>query len=208
MKSQKAVKKDALGIVGGSKGGDMALLLATVFDDFKAIVAWVPSSFVWQGISHDIMNIRSSWTLGGKALPFITGEFTSDDLARYEKGEYDSMLDYHFKALEKADAKVKEQATIPVERIKAPILLVTGTDDQTWPSSLFSDSIMQRLEKYRHPYEFKHIRYEGAGHMVFLPYFITGQNRYMNGGNPKDDALGSVISWEETIVFFKRHLGR
>jgi len=50
------------------------------------------------------------------------------------------------------------------------------------------------------------LQYEGAEHMVFLPYFITGQNRYMNGGNPKDDALGSVVSWEETIAFLHRHL--
>ena len=206
MKNQKMVKKNALGVVGGSKGGEMALLLGTVYDDFKAIVAWVPSGYVWQGISHDIMNIRSSWTLGGKAVPFIAGEFTMEDLARYKKGEYDSMLDYHFRAMKKADESVLEKATIPVEKIKAPILLVSGTDDQTWPSSLFSDSIIQRLEKNRHPYEFKHIRYEGAGHMIFLPYFITGQNRYMNGGNPKDDALGSVVSWEETIAFLHRHL--
>jgi dienelactone hydrolase len=108
--------------------------------------------------------------------------------------------------MKKADESVLEKATIPVEKIKAPILLVSGTDDQTWPSSLFSDSIIQRLGKNRHPYEFKHIRYEGAGHMIFLPYFITGQNRYMNGGNPKDDALGSVVSWEETIAFLHRHL--
>lgn len=208
MKNRNMVRKNALGVVGGSKGGELALLLGTVYDDFDAIVAWVPSCYTWQGISYDIMNIRSSWTLGGKALPFIAGDFTMEDLARYEKGEYDSMLDYHFKALEYADATTIEQATIPVEKIKAPILLVSGTDDQTWPSSIFSDAIMQRLEKNHYPYEFKHIRYEGAGHMVFLPYFITGQNRYMNGGNPKDDALGSVVSWEATIAFFKKHLGR
>lgn len=208
MKSQEIVQKDLLGLVGGSKGAEMALLLGTVYDDFKAIVAWVPSGFVWQGISYDITNIKSSWTLGGRGIPFLTGEFTIEDLARWEKGEYDSMLDYHFKALEKAGETVKTQAAIPVEKIEAPILLVSGTDDQTWPSTHFSDLIMQRLTKNRYPYEFKHVQYEGAGHMIFLPYFITGQNKYMNGGNPRDDALGSVISWQETIAFLHRHLDR
>ncbi len=206
MKNQKMVKKESLGVVGGSKGGELALLLGTVYNDFTAIVAWVPSGYVWQGISYDLTNVRSSWTHGGKSVSFIAGEFTMEDLARYEKGELDSMLDYHFKALDQADETVKKQAAIPVEKIKAPILLVSGTDDQTWPSSLFSDAIMQRLKKYRHPYEFKHIRYEGAGHMIFLPYFITANNRYMNGGNPKDDALGSAVSWKETIAFLHRNL--
>ena len=184
----------------------MTLLLGTVFDDFKAIVAWVPSGYVWQGISYDLTNIKSSWTLRGKGIPYIAGEFTTEDLARYEKGAMDSMLDYHFKALDQADEATRENATIPVETIEAPILLVSGTDDQTWPSSMFSDAIMHRLEKNRHPYEHKHIRYDGAGHMIFLPYLITGQNRYMNGGNPKDDAMGSIISWQETIAFLRRHL--
>lgn len=206
MKGQKMVKKDRLGVVGGSKGAEMALLFGTVYDDFKAIVAWVPSGYVWQGISHDLTNIKSSWTLGGKGIPYIAGEFTVEDLARYKKGEMDSMLDYHFNALNQADEAAREKATIPVERIEAPILLVSGTDDQTWPSSWFSDAVMQRLEKNRHPFEYKHIRYEGAGHMIFLPYLITGQNRYMNGGNPKDDALGSIVSWQETIAFLQRHL--
>jgi len=208
MKNQKTVKSDSLGVVGGSRGGELAMLLGAIYNDFDAIVAWVPSSIVWQGISYDIMNVRSSWTLEEKPVPYIAGEFTMEDLARYEKGEYDSMLDYHYKALEAADKGAKELATIPVEKIRAPILLVSGTDDQTWPSSFFSDSIMARLEQLGHPYEFKHVRYDGAGHMVFLPYLITGQNRYMNGGNPKDDALGSVVSWEETIAFLKRHLSR
>ena len=208
MNNQKMVKKDGLGVVGGSRGGELALLLGTVYNDFKAIVSWVPSGFVWQGISYDIMNIRSSWTLEGIPVPYLAGEFTMEDLARYEKGEYDSMLDYHYKALDEADEAVKQQAAIPVEKIKAPILLVSGTDDQTWPSSHFSDLIKQRLEENRHPYEFKHVQYEGAGHMIFLPYFITGQNRYMNGGNPKDDALGSLVSWQETITFLHRHLDR
>ncbi len=206
MKNQKMVKKERLGVVGGSKGGELALLLGTVYNDFKAIVAWVPSGYVWQGISYDLTNIKSSWTLAGKGFPYIAGEFTMEDLARYEKGELDSMLDYHFNALDQSDEAAIEQATIPVEKIKAPILLVSGTDDQTWPSSLFSDAIMQRLEEHCYPYEYKHIRYEGAGHMIFLPYFITANNRYMNGGNPKDDALGSVASWQETIAFLHRNL--
>jgi len=207
IKAQKAVKADCLGLVGGSKGAELALLFSTFRNDIKAIVAWVPSGYIWQGISHDMKPV-SSWSHNGQGLPFIRGIVTPEDIAKYEKGELDSVRQFHTLGLEQADPVAIEQATIPVEKIKAPILLVSGTDDQTWPSAEFSDTIMERLEKYHHGYEHKHIRYEGAGHMVFLPYLITGQNRFMNGGNARDDAHGSLISWTETIAFLHRHLDR
>jgi dienelactone hydrolase len=205
MKTQKGIKSDSLGVVGGSKGAELALLLGSICDDFKAIVAWVPSGYVWQGISQN-MRLASSWSRNGQGLPYMSGVLTPEDIAKYRKGEMDSVRQFYALGLEQADPVKIEQATIPVEKIKAPILLVSGTDDQTWPSAEFSEAIMQRLEKYSHAYEHKHIRCEGAGHMVFLPYFISGQNRYMNGGNAKDDAHGSLISWTKTMAFLHRHL--
>jgi dienelactone hydrolase len=207
IKTQDSIKSDSLGIVGGSKGAELALLLGSTCDDFRAVVAWVPSGYIWQGISRNMM-LASSWSRNGQGLPYITGVLTPEDIAKYRKGEMDSVRQFYALGLEQADPAKIEQATIPVEKIKAPILLVSGTDDQTWPSAEFSDAIMQRLEKSSHAYERKHIRCEGAGHMVFLPYFITGQNRYMNGGNARDDAHGSLISWTETLSFLHRHLDR
>ena len=205
IKAQKAVKGDSLGLVGGSKGGELALLFSALHNDARAVVAWVPSGYIWQGISHD-MKLVSSWSYNGQGLPFIRAVVTPEDIAKYEKGELDSVRQFYTLGLEQADPKTIEQATIQVEKIEAPILLVSGTDDQTWPSAEFSDAIMERLEKHGHLYEHKHIRYEGAGHMLFMPYFITGQNRFMNGGNPRDDAHGSLLSWTETIAFLHRHL--
>lgn len=207
MKTQKTIKAGCLGIVGGSKGAELALLLGATCNDYRAVVAWVPSGYIWQGISQN-MRLASSWSRKGQGLPYITGVLTPEDIAKYRKGEMDSIRQFYALGLEQADPLKIEQATIQVEKIKAPILLVSGTDDQTWPSAEFSDAIMQRLEKYSHAYEDKHIRCEGAGHMVFLPYFITGHNRFMNGGNARDDAHGSLISWTETMAFLHRHLNR
>jgi len=207
MKGRKEVKSDAIGLVGGSKGGELALLLASTLDDIKAVVAWVPSGYVWQGISYD-MKPASSWSKNGKGMPYIKGIVTPEDIAKYEKGEVDSVRSFYSLGLERADPETIRQAVIPVEKIKAPILLVSGTDDQTWPSTGFSKAIMQRLKKYKHPYEYKHVCCENGGHQVFLPYLVTGQNRSMKGGTTKDEAHGSLISWEETFAFLNRHLGR
>jgi len=207
MKAQKAIKPDCLGLVGGSKGGELVLLLGATYDDFKAVVAWVPSGYIWQGVSRT-MKLASSWSLNGKGLPYIPGVVTPEDIAKYEKGEIDSVRPFYALGLEQADPATIEKATIPVEKIKAPILLVSGTGDKTWPAAEFSDAVMQRLEKFGHPYEHKHVRIEGGGHMVFLPYFVNGPNRSMKGGNVRDEARGSLISWTETLAFLHRHLDR
>jgi hypothetical protein len=125
-----------------------------------------------------------------------------------KNAEVDSIRQFYALGFEQADPAAIEKAAIPVERIKAPILLVSGTDDQTWPSAEFSDRIMGRLGKFNHPYEYKHVRCEYGGHQVFLPYFITGPKRSMKGGNVREEVRGSLVSWTETIAFLRRHLDR
>ncbi len=202
MKRQKSVRAELLAVVGGSKGGELALLLGATYHDIKAVVAWVPSSIIWKGISQQ--RSGSSWSLDGKGLPCIPWTFTQEDAIKWEKGELLSFR--HLYALDKIDPAAIDKATIQVEKIEGPVLLVSGTDDQTWPSSDFCDMVMQRLEKIKHPYEYKHLKYEGAGHKVFLPYLITGGSRSFIGGTPKANAHGGMNSWAETLAFLHRHL--
>jgi dienelactone hydrolase len=58
---------------------------------------------------------------------------------------------------------------IPVEKTQGPILLVSGTDDRMWPSSALADIAMRRLETHHHPYPFRHLKYQGAGHQIRVP---------------------------------------
>ena len=100
---------------------------------------------------------------------------------------------------------------IPVENINGPVLLVSGTDDQMWPSDVFSDRIMARLEEHGHPFERRHLKVQGGGHLVFLPIFMTGANReavpFMFGGTAKADAHGAVEFWGVMLDFLHENLG-
>ena len=51
------------------------------------------------------------------------------------------------------------RATIPVERINGPVLLISGEDDQMWPSRTLAEIAMERLRAHRHPYPDEHIAY-------------------------------------------------
>jgi pimeloyl-ACP methyl ester carboxylesterase len=63
VKSQPEVAQARIGVCGMSRGGELALLLASKYPEFKAVVAYVPSGTVWCGvppIGH------SAWSYQGR----------------------------------------------------------------------------------------------------------------------------------------------
>ena len=215
MKAQPKVNAERLGLVGGSKGGELALLVASRSRDVRAVVALTPAAHMWEGhtmrfFSPDYQPV-SSWSLGGRPLPYIPFKVSPEEKAVYQKGELASFVPFFRDGLAQADPAMIENATIPVERIQAAILLVSGTDDQIWPAGEFCAAIMARLKKAGFPFEVKHVSIEKGGHSSCLPFLVTA-NRGMlidgdpSGGSPQADARGGYRSWSETLAFLHRHL--
>ena len=59
---------------------------------------------------------------------------------------------------------VKAAARIPVERIRGPVLLLSGSDDGFWPSARFARKVQQTLQAHGHRWPVEHLVGEGAGH--------------------------------------------
>lgn len=156
-----------------------------------------PSEWLAQG------QVVSAWSRAGKGLPFAAFMVSAEDMDRIAKGQLTSTR--HMADMKKIDPAVLERARIPVERITGPVLLISGSDDQPGPSDESARMVIERLARYKHPYEYKHVDYAGAGHLVFLPQMITGNRRFMNGGHAKADAHGGVAAWAETLDFLRRH---
>ena len=204
IKNQKIVKPGKIGLVGGSRGGELALLLGSMFDEFKVIVCWVPAAHLWQG--EEYTKLVPSWTFKGKPLPYLGELMSKEELNKLYSGQITSYREYFLSSLKNLDRSLISKATIKVENIKAPILLISGKDDQTWPSTEFSDMIMKRLKKHNFRYDSKHIAAENAGHMVFLPDFITATYRHFNGGSRESELHQSIRSWKETVMFLHKYL--
>ncbi len=212
MKEQRMIRPGRIGLVGGSKGGELALLLASRYDDFQAVVAWTPAAHVWEGLSQAYFAKdyvpRSSWSFGGRPLPFVEFKSTPKDKEKELAGDLTSFIALHKRAMRENAADVLEKAAIPVEKIRAPILLITGTEDQTWPADDFCRAIVDRLEKARFPYDIRHVSHPGAGHGSFLPYLITAGTAPINGGEDRANAAAGFDSWKQTLAFLKKHLER
>lgn len=217
MKSHPKVKAGGLGVMGGSKGGEAALLAASRNNGFRAVVALTPAAHMWEGhtmrfFSPDYKPV-SSWSLGGKPLPYIPFKVSPAEKELEQKGELASFVKFFREGLAEAAPKTVEKAAIPVERIAGPILLISGTDDRIWPSEEFCGAIVARLKKSRFPYEVKHLSIENGGHSSCLPFLVTANRGLLidgdpSGGSPQADARGGYQSWAETIAFLHRHLDR
>jgi dienelactone hydrolase len=215
MRAQPWLRDHFLAVWGASRGGELALLLGATFPEINAVVAWVPSGVVFWALGlaepGDIRP-RAAWTFRGKPLPFLQENNTSGDpLPVAEPGRPVAYSPFYRSQLR--DARAVERATIPVEKTRGPILLVSGIDDQMWPSSELADIAVRRLEAHWHPYPFRHLTYPGAGHTIIVPYWpltvrsislrVQGLAGYLlsQGGTPKADAEAGVDAWQNTLEF-------
>lgn len=203
MKTRPAVQKTKLGLVGHSKGGECALLLASIYNEFSVVVGLVPSAYVWKGVTP---LVKSSWTLSGKALPFISTIETEAEVQQLIRGEATSIRKWYADGLAAARPDLINEATIPVEKIRAPLFLVSDRDDRTWPSSEFCETIIRRLKGNNFGHEVKHIRGENAGHQVYWPSYIPGNEPGIEGGNPRDKVKWSLIAWKGMLSFLHKYL--
>lgn len=146
-------------LLGVSKGAELALVQASRIDRFNAIVAISPSSVVWQSINQqNYLSVKSSWTLDGEPVPFVP--------YCYDRG-YISIFDFYDCALDKP---MEDDAFIKVERMNAPVLLLSGGDDKLWPAERMALMLVERFASHSYPHTVYQINYPKAGHWLLAPY--------------------------------------
>ncbi|MBI5284865.1 MAG: acyl-CoA thioesterase/BAAT N-terminal domain-containing protein [Chloroflexi bacterium] len=228
LQAQEGVASDRLAVMGGSRGGELALLLGATFPQIKAVVGVSPIGVMIPGFRRGfvglvgmVMRRPPGWTYRGAPLPCWVPF----------KLSFSSIVSYVWKTLARApialtpfwleamkDKDALERAAIPAERINGPVLLLSGQDDQFCPSGPLSEVAMERLAGQKHPYPYEHVSYPGAGHVFGLPPYLpatltkarhpqTGAV-YLTGGNPKDNAFAAVDSWARILRFLEESFGR
>lgn len=211
------VRGDRLGVIGGSRGGEVALLLGATFPSIRAVVSVVGSGVITQGIGEGALleklnNALPAWTIRGQPLPFLPNVVTPPLHEQVRAGEPVELALAFLPGLE--DSAALAAATIPVERIQGAALLISAGDDRMWPSQALSEVAMERFAKHRHPYPFRHLTYPQAGHMIAPPPYgpstqsiVPGPGvMFRTGGTPQANAEARADAWRQTLQFFADHL--
>lgn len=206
LKARPDVAKGWLGMHGTSKGGELALLAATYFEDIKAVVSLSGPPVVCCGIVPwtEHKELPPAWTYQGKAIPYARPDNSVEVSKRCrtmrQAGENPLRIWYDYLT---SDPEIMEQATIPVEKINGSILLISGTDDACFDSVRLNERAIERLRQYNFKNEYSHLVYEDTGHEVGIPFIPISASPF-TGGNKYDIAQASMDSWQKTIEFFWR----
>lgn len=207
-----SVAAEHIGVAGLSRGGELALLLGATYARISAVVAWVPSGIVGPAFPS---SGHGAWTLAGQEIPFAStlsyeewDEALASGLAR--EGSFDWIL------LPLQNAEYAAKATIPVERIQGPVLMVSGQDDGMWPSGELTGFAVRRFEKMGFAHRVEHLSYPGAGHSIIWPnapttmlkskHSVSGEDVDM-GGTPEGTAHARQDAWPRVLAFLKNALG-
>lgn len=200
LKSRAEVDAARIGIIGTSKGGEAALIVAARHPDISAVVANVPSSVSWQGINwaRDGRVPEASWSLAGEAVPALPYGAWDNALGIY--GLYSNGL--------KAVADYPD-TVIRAEDIMGRILLICGEQDTLWPSCEMSRQVQARVAAAGGR-EVRLLAYDNAGHEASgLPiedFDAVTADLGSLGGTPEGNQAARVDSWPRVVAFFRETL--
>lgn len=189
--------QEPVAVVGVSKGGELALLVASHNPEIAAVIAAVPSNVVWAGIDRSGGAVGASWTLEGQALPHVPYDFSQG---------FTGIFNLYRDSL----AKASPDTEIPVERIAGPILLISGQADTMWPSTEMSNRVEARLAAHGFAHSVEHLAYVDAGHAVFGPPVAADnpgiQNATFVGGTVEGLVAARADEWPRVLAFLRASL--
>jgi dienelactone hydrolase len=209
LQHQNGVDPEKTGIMGGSRGGELALLLGATYPEIKCVIGYAPSIYRCPGAEGP------AWILNDNPLPFISSSGDEQVMAEIQKsiasGEATSFLPMFSSIIN--DPGAIKGTEIPIENINGNILLISGQDDQLWPSSIMSEIAIERLTKEGFEFKYKHLSYPNAGHMIGTPYKPTTISEAAHpvngilmklGGTAKGKAYASKDSWQQIMEFLEK----
>jgi len=209
---------DFVAVSGQSRGGELVLLLGATFPEkVSAVLAYVPSALVHSGqnaCEPAIGREGPTWLLKGHAL---THQWENNRHASWAPFDQGPPPHRHALAMLTAlqDKEAVARARIQVEKIQAPVLLFSATDDGSWPSSVYAKMVSDKLAEVAHPHAVEWHDYQDAGHAILFPYVPTTQTSYAHpvskristgGGKPDANAHADHHAWQHAQQFLRNAL--
>lgn len=186
-----------VGIIGRSKGGDIALSLAAFVPNIEAVVCINGcSANVAFPLYHKKRQVLSVIAFDySKAIPTASG-------ARMTKHCMTNPL-----------ADKNKSSLVPVERAEGRFLFVASEGDLSWDSQGFMENMVERLRQHG-KHNFESVAYTGAGHLLEPPYGPLCVSSFHGvlgytvlwGGESKAHIVAEVHCWKMIQDFLRSQL--
>jgi dienelactone hydrolase len=219
LRDQPEVSDAGIGVIGSSKGAELALLAAALLPEpITAVVAYAPSAVAFAGIAiAGAGRRRSSWSFRGAPVPFVP----------YARGVRPSLglrglslAPIYRAAL--GNAAGVAAAAIPIERSNASLLLISGDRDRMWPSSTMAGMLATRLAEVGKSDRVRQVRFSDAGHS-FMPWAPDIRSEFVGrvfngfrlagcggvfdlGGQPQANRNALREAWPQVTAFLAQSI--
>lgn len=208
------VDPNRIGIVGISQGSALALLAAARDKRIKTVAVVSPTAYVWFSPAFDGQPDRSSWSENAGQLTYIPPDQSQEMVLSkvYDAGGTYAFRDLYDASLAAAKPALVAQATIPVERIAAPLLCVAGADDREWNSAGACATIAARRRDAHAGAADRVLIEPGVGHIPALSghapddVMPAGKLRMRMGGNLAANTRGQGDALAAIQTFFAKTL--
>lgn len=215
-----APRNGFIAVSGHSRGGELSLLLGSRFTErVSAVIGYVPSDLVHgtlrAGAPHQPRD-ATVWTWRGQGL---SNAWRDNPAADWWSFDHPPSADEPirqapaFDSIERHSSSVAA-ARIAVERIRGPVMLISGGDDGFWPSRRYCRRILDALS--RHPWPVEHYGHPEAGHAIGLPWLPTTELArphpvagvtLSGGGTAPANAEANDESWQRVLGFLAAAVG-
>jgi dienelactone hydrolase len=193
---------ERIGLFGGSKGSEFALIAASKYPWIKSVVAYTPSDLVWEGWGLETVEAegtRSSFSFEGKPLAFMPYKGFSEGLMAGGKADLRAIHENG-----RADHADKEAgARIAVEQYKGALMLIAGDQDKLWNAGRMARNVMKSRKAARLPTEL--LVYSDAGHDL-AGGSTEPRDDPRGGGSAEANARARGDAWPKVVAFLKRTL--
>ena len=158
-------------IVGTSRGTEAAQLTAAHLPQgIGAVVLFAPSHVSNAGFGAAVTQPESAWTLRGQgvnyppARPELAERMRAAVSRDATRAPGFSAAPYFLEAW--TDPAGDTEFVIPVESIRARVLVFAGTADAMWPSAMAAERIAARMAQHGRARQVQVVTYPGAGHGI------------------------------------------
>lgn len=195
IKTIDGVDPNRLALIGGTRGAELALLIASMRSDIKLLVASNPCDVVNQSVVKQLGKPKSSWTLDGQSVSF--SKVKKSEIIKLYLSRIVSKRSFSMKNVYQHDEQM-----IDCSKITAKTLLLAGRHDERWDSVKMAKRIQKSLPCEMKLYDSGQI----LGGPGCLPTTSFDYLAFGLGGTCEGNGISQNRSWHDIIDFIKTHL--